>query len=262
MATLLITLLAIYAAVLAFFFVMQSGFLFFPQPLVSNIPESAVVEEVFVTSGENVLHGWLCKAESEQPRKLIIYFGGNAEEVSHMIAEASRLGDYALLLVNYPGYGKSEGRPGQKSFFEAALAIYDYAVSRVDISPDHVVVMGRSIGTGSAVYLAAERNVRGVVLISPFESIRAVAQSKMPFLPVRLILRHPFPSKKFSRKIGAPMITFYGTHDNIIPPRHSQKLMQYWKGPARGIELPGYGHNNIFESRQMWEEIKNFLGGL
>ena len=260
MVQLFLFIVLFYSVIVLFFYLFQSKFLFFPQPITSNPYLTENIEEVAVISSDgNRLHGWLYHKKQDSPQKLIIYFGGNAEEVSHMIPMVSMFKDWAMLLINYPGYGFSEGKPGQESFFNAALAIYDFAVSRDDIDSENVVLLGRSIGSGPAVFLAHERNVRSVILISPFESIRAVAQSKMPFLPVGLILKHPFPSKKFADTVDAPLLAFYGSADSIIPQRHTKRLAESWKGPVRLIELASFGHNDVFESQQMWEEIIGFL---
>jgi uncharacterized protein len=260
MITILITFLVIYILIVAFFYLFQSSFIFYPQPLTGSVSTNESIEEVSIRIDDKILlHGWLCKSRTDTPRRLIIYFGGNAEEVSHMIPMAKMFEDWDLLLINYPGYGKSEGRPGQRSFYKAALAIYDYAVSRVDVDAENIVVMGRSIGSGSAVYLAHQREIKAVVLVSPFESVRSIARSAFPFLPVNLILKHKFLSKKYAREIESSMIAFYGTADQIIPPSQTHKLAGYWKGRSKLVELQGYGHNDIFESRQMWQEISRFL---
>ena len=258
--TILLTILIAYGAILVFFYAIQSSLIFYPQAVPAAVSGNKQVEEVHIktTAGE-MLHGWISKGGSAPPHKLIIYFGGNAEEVSHMIPRAQTLDDWALLLVNYPGYGRSQGKPGQDSFFRAALAIYDHALSRDDIDPDHIVLMGRSIGTGSAAFLAHERPVRAVIMISPFESLQPVAQASMPFLPVGLLLQHKFPSKNYAPQIEAPLLAFYGTEDHIIPPRHSKNLAALWKGPKRLIALEGFDHNDIFESREMWDSISRFL---
>ncbi len=263
MMSILFVCLTLYTFILVFFYAFQSSFLFYPQPLKRTISLNAQVEEVNIkTPSGNNLHGWLCKSKTENPQKVVIYFGGNAEEVSHLIPMSSIFDDWALLLVNYPGYGKSEGKPGEKSFFEAATSIYDYVISREDIDNEHIVLMGRSIGTGTAVYLVHERKVRAVILFSPFESIRAIAQSKLPFLPVGLLLKHQFEAKKIAIHIDIPMLAFYGTLDNIIPPKHSKNLQKSWKGNSNLIELKGFGHNDIFQSNQLWEEVTAFLRGI
>jgi uncharacterized protein len=263
MTTFLLVVLIGYAAILAFFFFAQKSMLFYPQPLTYKVQLHENLEEVSITTPENlILKGWLCKSESQKPHKLIIYFGGNAEEVSHMIPMASLFEGWALLLINYPGYGESEGKPGQKQFFEAALSIYDYAATRTDIDPENIMVMGRSIGTGVATYLASQKETKAVVLISPFGSIQSVAQQSLPFLPVGLLLRHPFRSEKYAKKIEVPLLAFYGTVDNIIPPKHTHELVDSWKGRTTLVELEGYGHNDVFESQRMWEEINWFLKAL
>lgn len=253
----------VYALIVLFFYLFQSQFLFFPRLLSYPIELKDHEEEVSIMSKDgSMLHGWLSHDYKHSPQKLIIYFGGNAEEVSHMLPIASMMEGWAMLLINYPGYGISEGRPGQDGFFKAALAIYDYASARDDIDKNNIVVMGRSIGSGPSVYLAHERELRTAILISPFESIRAVAQSAMPFLPVNLILRHKFPSKKFATNIDIPLLAFYGTCDNIIPPVHTKRLVEYWKGNTKLVELPSFGHNDIFASEQLWDEINRFLNDL
>ncbi len=260
MINVFIVFVMFYGIIIIFFYVFQSGMLFFPQPLSSRVVLNEKTEEVKIQSSDgNMLHGWLCHASNNGPQNLLIYFGGNAEEVSHMVPMASMFEDWALLLINYPGYGRSEGKPGQESFYTAALAIYDYAAERDDVDNENIVLMGRSIGSGSAVYLAHERKVKSLILISPFESIRAVAQSKLPFLPVNLILRHKFPVKKYAANVHVPLLAFYGTADNIIPPLHSKKLAEYWKGEKKLIGLSSFGHNDIFGSEQLWEEIDEFL---
>lgn len=263
MANIFLTLLLIYLAVIALYYFAQTGMLFFPRPVTGTLPPDESVEEVTIsTAGGNLLHGWLCKVPDEHPQKLIIYFGGNAEEVSHMIHLAPNFDGWAFLLVNYPGYGASSGKPGERSFYDAALAVWDFAASRDDVDAGSIVLFGRSIGTASAVYLAGNRNPRAVVLVSPFESIRSVAQSKLPFLPVGLMLRHKFELETYASQIDAPLLAFYGSDDNIIRPRHSKNLVNRWKGEARLIEVTGYGHNDIFGSSLLWSEIGRFLDGL
>ena len=260
MTSVFIFLAVLYGIIIIFFYFFQSLLLFFPQPLSSRIELNEKTEEIKLESSDgNVLHGWLCHDNDRGPQKLIIYFGGNAEEVSHMIPLADMFEGWAMLLINYPGYGKSEGKPGQDSFFNAALAIYDFVAERDDIDNDKIVLMGRSIGSGSAVFLAHERKVSSLVLISPFESIHAVAKSKLPFLPVNLILRHKFPSKEYAANIDVPLLAIYGAADNIIPPIHSKRFAEYWKGEKKLVELSSYSHNDIFGSDQLWKEIHKFL---
>src|SRR5262247_2075447 len=133
------------------------------------------------------LRGWLVKPPVE-PAPLLLYFGGNAEEVSWQIAVANRLGGRAVALVNYRGYGQSTGAPSEPALLADAIAVHDALVQRPDIDSDRVAIMGRSLGTGVAVHLAANRPVERVVLVSPYDSIAAVATAHFPAALVRMVL--------------------------------------------------------------------------
>ena len=177
-----------------FMWLFQERMLFFPRPLDSRPAPRPNLEEVSIAAADGVkLRGWLVKGDGA-PAPLLIYFGGNAEEVSWLTGVADQFAGWSLLLVNFRGYGESEGKPGENELLEDGLAIHDYAKRRRDVNPERIVAMGRSLGSGVAVHLAAHRSLRGVILVSPYDSIVAVAKGHYPFLPVSLMLRHRFDS--------------------------------------------------------------------
>jgi uncharacterized protein len=151
----------------------QGRLIFFPQRLdertAIGIQRSFPRAEAFeLVADDGVrLRGWLIAGPMRRPSPLVIYFGGNGEEVSWLVPEFSRALDWAALVVNYRGYGLSEGQPSETKLYRDALALYDRATHRPDIDSGRVIVMGRSLGTGVATYLASQRSVAGVVLISP-----------------------------------------------------------------------------------------------
>ena len=168
----------IFAAILAvvvigfplLMYLMQDRLLFFPQPL-SDARRSEIagrhpfVKEILLGAEGKKLHAWHIKGEP-----LIMYFGGNAEEVSWMIEEAkARTPGAGWLLVSYRGYGASEGSPSEASISADALRWYDYAVK--DLAAKEIVAFGRSLGSGAAVFLAAERKITAVILVTPFDSL-------------------------------------------------------------------------------------------
>jgi len=176
---------------------LQERLIFFPQPLAEDPLKAntgAAIEEVSLMTSERVrLHGWLVRAAAAPtPAPLLIYFGGNAEEVSWLAQTADRYAGWSLLMLNYRAYGRSEGKPGEAALFADALQIYDYAVSRA--AAGRVAVMGRSLGSGVAVYLATQRPIAGVILVSPYDSVESVARGVYPFLPIGLMLKHRFDS--------------------------------------------------------------------
>jgi fermentation-respiration switch protein FrsA (DUF1100 family) len=190
---------------------------------------------------------------------LVIYFGGNAEEVSHMAALASRFPGWALLAVNYRGYGGNAGKPSERAFFADALSVYDWAASRVDVLPERIVALGRSIGSGVAVYLAAKRSLCGVVLVTPYDSLRAVAQRHYPYLPVALLLKHPFDSVSRAPAISTPLLVIAAARDSVIPPEHARALFAKWHGPKIWRESQDSGHNDLDGDPGYWAAIAAFL---
>lgn len=259
-----IGLLIIYLLIVFLVYLFQDNFLFFPKKTpntASALSNDSMIEAVTIKTGDSeYLYGWLCKKTNYQKQKIIIYFGGNGDEVSDLVLQAKQNLDWAILLVNYPGYGNSDGKPSEKSFFDSALKIYDNLISRRDIDTNNIVIMGRSIGTGVATFLAYKRKNIGVILISPFASMAKVVNDKLGcLLPINLILKNQFDSKTYASKINSPLLCIYGTKDNIIPMRHSKSLMKYWGGRVESRELIGFNHNNLIGSKEVWDCINEFL---
>jgi pimeloyl-ACP methyl ester carboxylesterase len=122
--------------------------------------------------------------------------------------------------------------------------------------------MGRSLGSGVAVHVAAHREVRGVILITPFDSLLNVARHHYPFLPVKLLLRHPFDSAALAPKVKMPALVLIGRQDDIIPNPLSSALAQRWGGPAQTVAIESVGHNDIQLDEGYWRAINIFLKDL
>ena len=249
--------------VLIYFF--QERLIFFPQPLTQDPLKAntgAAIEEVSLVTADQVrLHGWLVKATPKPtPTPLLIYFGGNAEEVSWLAATAGQYAGWSLLMLNYRGYGRSEGKPGEAELFADALQIYDYAVSRAQ--GGRIAVMGRSLGSGVAVYVAAQRPVAGVILVSPYDSVESVAKGIYPFLPIGLMLRHRFDSLSRAPGIKAPLLCLVAGGDRVIPPPHSERLYAAWGGARQWREIRLAAHDSIADDPDYWRAIAAFLADL
>ena len=120
-------------------------------------------------------------------------------------------------------------------------------------------MIGRSLGTGVAVHLASERDIKAVVLISPYDSVRSIAASRYPFVPVKWLLKHPFDSIGRAPGIGAPALMLSAELDRVIEPFRSVRLMEAWGGEAQLIEFPGVDHNSIAGAAGYWPAIRRFL---
>jgi pimeloyl-ACP methyl ester carboxylesterase len=207
------------------------------------------------------LHGWLVE-KSTAPENLLIYYGGNAEEVSLNLGDLDRLPVDALFLMNYRGYGLSEGKPSETDLVTDAVWLLDTIVERLGLSPTHVLLMGRSLGTGVAVQVAARRPVAGLILVTPFDSLVSVARRHYPFLPARWLLKHRFASLDLAPARTQPALMLVAGSDEIIPNACSRRLAEAWGGDAIEETISGAGHNDIHLMPRYWEAIGAFVDSL
>jgi pimeloyl-ACP methyl ester carboxylesterase len=248
--------LGLVAALPAAVYLLQDRMIFHPQP-VSEARRALIAEQaesIFIRAPDGIrLHAWY---RSGSP--LVLYFGGNAEEVSWMLGRAARdAPGTGWLLVDYRGYGSSDGTPSERALVADAIRFFDHA--REKLGDGRIVVFGRSLGSGVAVQLAAARPVAGLILVAPYDSLTSVAQHHYPFLPVGWMLRHPFDSLKLAPAIPAPLLCLVAERDEVIPVVHSKRLFEAWKGPRRWVELQGAGHNSTDDAPGFWQAIREFL---
>ena len=178
--------------------------------------------------------------------------------MSRNIADyAQWLPGYATYLVNYRGFGGSSGSPSESALFQDALNIYDALAERYE----QIAVVGRSLGSGVAMYLAAERPVDRVVLVTPFDSVEHVARRVMPVFPTRWMLKDRFDSLARVPAVDAPVLAMIAEHDGVIPNVHSDALIAAF--PAEQVEvtlIPGADHNTVHLLPGYADSLKAFLG--
>lgn len=190
---------------------------------------------------------------------LVLYFGGNAEEVSWMLEEIGNAPGVSWLLVDYRGYGLSEGSPGEAALVSDALQWFDHATTLSGVDPKRIFAFGRSLGSGVAVQLAAERPLAGVILSTPFDSLAAVAKRYYWYLPVDWMLKHRFDSMVLAPKLKAPLLCLVAERDEVIPAVHGERLFDAWGGAKRKIVLQEAGHNSTDAHPMFWPSIREFL---
>ena len=240
----------------------QDGLIFHRQPtpegrraeIARNIPQAA---SVFLTAADGTrIHAWHLKSGPQ----LVLYFGGNAEEVSWML-EVARAETPAAswLLMDYRGYGQSEGSPSEKALVADALALYDHAVKLPGVDPKRIYAFGRSLGSGPAVALAAARPLAGLVLVTPFDSLAAVAKRFYWYLPVDWMLRHRFDSIALAPRLNTPLLCLIAERDEVIPAVHGERLCDAWGGPKRKVLLSAANHNTTDGAPHFWPSIREFL---
>jgi len=241
---------------------LDSGLLYFPRTHAESawrqIAERAGAEPVAIARDGVVLRGWLLRpAGTASPVPAVVYFGGNAEDVSWMLGEAQRLGGYALLAVPYRGYGASTGTPFEQDLYDDAVALYDALATRPGIDAARIAVWGRSLGSGVATWVASQRPVSAVVLSAPYDSIAALARRHYPALA--FLLGQPFDSLSRAPSIRAPLLAILGLRDAVVPPEHGERLAAAWAGPVRVLRLARAGHDDLQAFPEHWREVSAFL---
>lgn len=254
----------VFVLTLFYFYFTQENYIYYPQKITKNYSDGVTksnknAEDVIIeTDGKIKIHGWYIRQNTTTKSPLLIYFGGNSEEVSYLVNEGKFEG-YSLLIMNYRGYGLSEGKPNEKNILGDALKIYDYAIKRNDVDKSNIIIMGRSLGTGVATFLSSKRICKAVILTSPYDSMTSVAQEKMPFLPIELISRNKYKSILLASQIKYPLLAIVGNEDSTIPNWHSKKLLDSWGGQTKYMILEKEDHNSIMESNLYWKTINEFL---
>ncbi len=254
----LIVLMCMYLSIFAGFYFFQEKLIFYPQRAPGGSKSIARYEHLEITMevDEVTLHGWLL---SEGKEKLIVYYGGNAEEVSHTIDDFRHLKKYTVLLMNYRGYGKSEGTPEERSLCKDALHIFDYITDTLDFQPENSVLFGRSLGTSIALYVASKRKVSSIILVTPFDSIQNIVQDKIPIIPVDLIMKHPFNSLPYAEEVRCPSLVLIAKEDRVIKNTYSINLVKHMRGKCTYHIIENAGHNNIHTYPEYWELISDHL---
>ncbi|MBT9551113.1 MAG: alpha/beta fold hydrolase [Hydrogenophaga sp.] len=215
-------------------YVWQRSLLYFPQPA-----RQAVASMTLPVDGATLQ----ISVRAHPGAPAVLYFGGNAEDVSATMPQLAGLfPDHALYGMHYRGYGQSTGAPSESALHADARALYEH------VRPGHpeIKVVGRSLGSGVAARLASEQPVARLVLITPYDSIENVAAGQYPWLPVRWLIRDRFDSAGLAGRIGVPTTLIAAERDTLIRPERTARLLAHFRpGVARLVNIPGAGHGDI-----------------
>ena len=231
-----VTVLA-YAGVCALLYAMQRSLMYFPQ---YTRVDAAATDFAIERDGVR-LRGWVIGRGGRDP---ILYFGGNAERIEANHEDFVRLfPGRTVYLLAYRGYGASEGSPNETALVEDAVALFDEVRRRHPDQP--IAVIGRSLGSGVASALASQRPVARLALVTPFDSMAAVAQSHYRWLPVRWLLRDRYDSARALRSYAGPILIVRAGRDEVIPAANTDRLIAALPKPPRVIDLGAVNHNGF-----------------
>ncbi|HEX7026543.1 MAG TPA: alpha/beta hydrolase [Gammaproteobacteria bacterium] len=259
---LLLTVVLIYVLVVILAWAFQRHLLYLPNVAGKSVTASPAdrgwrYEPVTLTTadGVNISGWWLPLANA---RATLLFFHGNAGNIGHRLDSLAlfRALHLSVLIIDYHGYGDSEGNPSETGTRMDSRAAWHHLIVERGIPAEQIIVFGRSLGAAVAAELAREHAPGAVILESPFRSLADMAQSAYPFLPARWLVRYEYATEAYVRDIDAPVLVIHSENDDIIPYSHGQAVFAAAREPKSMLVIGG-DHNTGFLS-----DTKKYLGEL
>lgn len=201
---------------------------------------------------------------ADEPRKermLVLGFGGNAwngQDVAEYLHELYP--EAEVVAFHYRGYKPSTGEPSADALIADAPLVYDLAVER--LKPQRTIAVGFSIGSGIAAQLATRRRLDGLILVTPFDSLKAVAQSMYPWLPIGPLFEHQIDAALACKKTDVPIAIVAAERDEIVRPERTAALRSHVRNLIFDRTIAGAGHNDIYARSEFQEAMRDALVAL
>ena len=220
-------------------------------------------EEVSLDTSDGVtVHGWFIPGPST---RTLLFFHGNAGNISHRLDSIRQFRDLGLsvFIIDYRGYGQSEGRTTEKGIYRDAEAAWRYLIEARGIAASDIVVFGRSLGASVASWLAAKYQPSALIVESSFTSVPDIAQEIYPWLPARWLSRLSHATRDYVREVHCPVLVVHSRDDEIIPFHHGEAIFDAANEPRSLLTIRG-GHNDaiLVDERNYMEGLANFLAGI
>lgn len=249
--------------------VFQDLFIYFPNYAPGTemrIEESNRYEKINILSLDGKQYdGWAYIDESHT--HTILYFGGNAQSSAMFFSEHDALNwdsfnGFNVIMVDYPGYGLSNGKPNETSIYEMSLIVYDYVSTLNHVDSNKIIVMGFSLGTGVASYVASQRDIYKLILVAPFTSIVDVVNLRIPIFygPFEELIRSKYKTIDRIKTFDVDTLVIYSLQDEVISADLSKKVVELLLN-VETIVLQQFKHNEILGNQELFEEINQFVIG-
>jgi fermentation-respiration switch protein FrsA (DUF1100 family) len=253
-----------YAGILLVLLVQEDRFVFGPRsPVLREPPAEVRPDNVKMRSrtGESIHAWWATPAEWQPDQGAVLFCHGNTFNLSDRgpalpiwLHEMKQ----AILLFDYPGFGRSSGEPSEAGCYIAGEAAYDWLRQVQQVPAERIILYGGSLGSGVATDLASRRPHRALVLVAPFTSIPDMAQTRYPWLPARWLVRNQFDNLSRIAQCRGPVFIAHGTADGLIPIRQSERLFAAAGEPKRFVPLQGFGHTDL-PPAEFYPALRDFL---
>jgi fermentation-respiration switch protein FrsA (DUF1100 family) len=254
--------LSFYLIYCGFLFLMQRQILF-PRYLIGTQSESEdlpFMEKIWIKTSFGKTEAWFLPPDpmnNVEPSPAVIFAHGNGELIDFWPDELKRFNHFGIgvMLLEYPGYGRSEGKPSQKNITETFNNAYNILIERKDVDPAKIILFGRSLGGGAVCTLAAERPSAALILMSTFTSARSFAKK---YLAPGFLVRDPFNNLTVVRNYPKPVLVFHGKFDEVIPYSHGMALCK--SAPHATMITYESGHNDCPPDWEIfWRDLETFL---
>lgn len=230
----------------------QGRLVYFPVGELEGTPSDVGLEylSLDITTADKVrIHGWFTPGPNHGAAsdRAVLFFHGNGGNISHRLSTLAIIHDLGLscLIIDYRGYGQSQGNPGEKGTYLDAEAAWEYLLQEQGYAPEQVIVWGRSLGGAIAGWLATEKTPAGLILESSFTSIPDMGAKLYPFLPVRLLSRIKYDTASRLPLLKCPVLVIHSPQDQVIPFEQGRELFRVAPEPKIFLEMTG-GHNDGF----------------
>lgn len=242
-------LISIYVLFGIILFVFQRNFIYYPTTKTSHTFQTQHITIDGETIDVIVLN--------KEKNNAIIYFGGNGESVvSNAPDFINTFPDHTVYLVNYRGYSGSTGTPAEQSLYSDAQQVYDTVVN----NHQQISVIGRSLGTGIATFLASIRTIHKMILITPYDSLEHIAQDQYPIYPISILLKDKYNSARRIKDIKSDTLIILAEHDTVIPLKYSNQLIKAFPPSQVTVEIiKNTGHNNLSVKERYFLLLKQFI---
>ncbi|MFP4071429.1 MAG: alpha/beta hydrolase [Desulfovibrionales bacterium] len=216
------------------------------------------VEQLWIPTSFGRVEAWYMPPEQEAatPVPVVIFAHGNGERIDFWPEELRPFNTmgYGVFLVEYPGYGRSDGSPSEKTIKETFLAGYDLLISRPEVDTDRILLFGRSLGSGAVCGLAESRPSQAMMLISSFTSVTSMAAQ---YLVPSFVLKTRFNNLDVVKGYEHPLLIMHGRDDDVIPFSHGKRLHQ--TAPNSRFVPLDCRHNDCDLDFRFWNEVQTFL---